>query len=292
MDEREALIQTVIDNPDDDTPRLVYADWQEEHGDAAHAELIRAQCELARLPARSKKRAPLEARVGELLERPENAALTQFGGDFVRGFVRSALWFGDDAFDFSAAPLERVLFLEAADFGDSNWPDAADAARVAAAPWARRINRVSFHELRVDAPVVRALAASPHLHNLRAVRFSDAHTDPDALAELLLAPSARGVETLLIEGENWEWPGLDAVLARVLADPRGARLRRLGLVGLGVPESVVEVLLTAPGLEGAEVCVCDDQAWATPKVRSALKKRFGAGFHRSDSPLQTPEAWE
>jgi uncharacterized protein (TIGR02996 family) len=134
MDEREALIQTVIDNPDDDTPRLVYADRQEEHSDAAHAELIRAQCELARLPARSKKRA------AELLERPENAALAEFGNGFERGMVRCARWFADDPFDFDGVPLERVLLLDVASFGDSNWPD------VAAAPWAVRIPRVELHE--------------------------------------------------------------------------------------------------------------------------------------------------
>ncbi|WP_439625976.1 TIGR02996 domain-containing protein [Gemmata sp.] len=34
--------------PDDDTPRLVYADWLQERGDEARAEFIRVQCELAR----------------------------------------------------------------------------------------------------------------------------------------------------------------------------------------------------------------------------------------------------
>src|SRR5688572_17915635 len=34
--------------PDDDAPRLVYADWLDEHGDSARAEFIRVQCELAR----------------------------------------------------------------------------------------------------------------------------------------------------------------------------------------------------------------------------------------------------
>lgn len=36
--------------PDDDTPRLVYADWLDEHGRRARAALIRVQCEQARLP--------------------------------------------------------------------------------------------------------------------------------------------------------------------------------------------------------------------------------------------------
>jgi uncharacterized protein (TIGR02996 family) len=33
MNDREALLRAVCENPDDDTPRLVFADWLEEHGE-------------------------------------------------------------------------------------------------------------------------------------------------------------------------------------------------------------------------------------------------------------------
>ncbi len=47
MTEREALLQEIIDNPDADLPRLVYADWLEEFGgETERAEFIRIQCEL------------------------------------------------------------------------------------------------------------------------------------------------------------------------------------------------------------------------------------------------------
>jgi uncharacterized protein (TIGR02996 family) len=52
--ERAGLFAAVKQAPDDDAPRLVLADWLEEHGDEhdrAHAELIRAQCEIQRLTA-------------------------------------------------------------------------------------------------------------------------------------------------------------------------------------------------------------------------------------------------
>ena len=45
--DRAALLQAVFDRPDDDLPRLVYADWLEEHGDPARAEFIRVQCRIA-----------------------------------------------------------------------------------------------------------------------------------------------------------------------------------------------------------------------------------------------------
>jgi uncharacterized protein (TIGR02996 family) len=43
MDERDALLKALCENPDEDTPRLVYADWLQEHGDETRAEFIRAQ---------------------------------------------------------------------------------------------------------------------------------------------------------------------------------------------------------------------------------------------------------
>jgi uncharacterized protein (TIGR02996 family) len=51
VSDQTALLATIRDNPDDDTPRLVYADWLDENAtsdaDRARAEFIRVQIELA-----------------------------------------------------------------------------------------------------------------------------------------------------------------------------------------------------------------------------------------------------
>src|SRR4051812_5383520 len=41
MSRADALLAAIAEAPDDDAPRLVYADWLEEHGDDARAEFIR-----------------------------------------------------------------------------------------------------------------------------------------------------------------------------------------------------------------------------------------------------------
>jgi uncharacterized protein (TIGR02996 family) len=46
----DAFLQAILSSPDDDTPRLAYADWLEEHGRSERAAFIRVQCQLARLP--------------------------------------------------------------------------------------------------------------------------------------------------------------------------------------------------------------------------------------------------
>lgn len=43
------LLDAIIAEPDDDTPRLIYADWLDENGRGERAEFIRAQCLLASL---------------------------------------------------------------------------------------------------------------------------------------------------------------------------------------------------------------------------------------------------
>jgi len=47
MTDENALLSTIAAYPDDDAPRLVYADWLEEHDRPVRAEFIRIQCEIA-----------------------------------------------------------------------------------------------------------------------------------------------------------------------------------------------------------------------------------------------------
>src|SRR5215216_5077956 len=46
MDEERALLAAIYANPDEDTPRLVYADWLDEHDQPERAEYIRVQIRL------------------------------------------------------------------------------------------------------------------------------------------------------------------------------------------------------------------------------------------------------
>ena len=55
MVDSEAFLTDIRAAPDDDVPRLVYADWLEEKGEPTRAELIRVQCELSNLAWHSKR---------------------------------------------------------------------------------------------------------------------------------------------------------------------------------------------------------------------------------------------
>lgn len=49
-DDEQAFLNTILAHPDADLPRLVYADWLEEIGQAERAEFIRLQCEYPTSP--------------------------------------------------------------------------------------------------------------------------------------------------------------------------------------------------------------------------------------------------
>jgi uncharacterized protein (TIGR02996 family) len=66
MTPEEAFLQDIIEHPDDESLRLIYADWLDERSDP-RGQFIRVQCELARLPTADPRRAALEARERELL---------------------------------------------------------------------------------------------------------------------------------------------------------------------------------------------------------------------------------
>jgi uncharacterized protein (TIGR02996 family) len=67
MVDTNAFLATILEHPDDDAPRLVFADWLEEQGATDRAEFIRVQMELAHPPVADARRALLLQRQESLL---------------------------------------------------------------------------------------------------------------------------------------------------------------------------------------------------------------------------------
>src|SRR5687768_5571910 len=117
MTDGDALLAAILANPDDDTPRLVYADWLQENGDDTRAEFIRLQCRNAARhpdqldPADEESEAVLE----DEKRRQWLSGLPQFPRahwHFVRGFPES-LEVSADLFLERYESFARVPFLRA-----------------------------------------------------------------------------------------------------------------------------------------------------------------------------------
>jgi uncharacterized protein (TIGR02996 family) len=61
MNTHDAFLRKLLEVPDDDGPRLAYADWLEERGEMERAELLRIECVMAELPADDDRRQALRA---------------------------------------------------------------------------------------------------------------------------------------------------------------------------------------------------------------------------------------
>ncbi|MFL5341256.1 MAG: TIGR02996 domain-containing protein [Gemmataceae bacterium] len=69
MVDEPAFLAAILAAPDDDGPRLVYADWLEERGDTDRSEFIRVQIELTRRPVDPARQRHLRRRESDLLKR-------------------------------------------------------------------------------------------------------------------------------------------------------------------------------------------------------------------------------
>jgi len=113
------LRRTILDKPDDDDARLVYADWLEENGDLARAEFIRIQIERNRLPWWREEHDWLEPRETKLLEDnceqwlSELPDWAQEHAAFERGFVdqvfgQALQWQQDSERILAVAPVRSL----------------------------------------------------------------------------------------------------------------------------------------------------------------------------------------
>ncbi len=128
MSDEEAFLAAIAEQPDEDTPRLAYADWLDEHDRAIRAEFLRLQIEIARketLPRVIQNRyVDLWKRNQELLDGHRKKLLGSLAKlpatvkiEFRRGFVSEITLTCDqfDTFGFAIAktlPLPRVTVID------------------------------------------------------------------------------------------------------------------------------------------------------------------------------------
>mgnify|MGYP001806658983 CR=1 FL=1 len=127
MPDPAPFLAAVCASPDDDLPRLVFADWLDEHGDPARAEFIRLQCHTARVGKLDPTWAPAKLREFDLFKANEPAWRTPTASQegrmlmdrWVRGFPRAVMlsdvargrvtsgeW-ANGVYDWTANPNER-----------------------------------------------------------------------------------------------------------------------------------------------------------------------------------------
>jgi uncharacterized protein (TIGR02996 family) len=240
-----AFLSRIREQPEDDGPRLIFADWLDEHGDW-RGEFIRVQCALARMPNDDERRGGLEQREQALLEGrqphwPANLNGLVSDWTFRRGLVE-AVSVDSSAFlerggeIFEHGPIRRVRFLEAA----RCFPQLVDS------PLLGRIPQIDLIGNSLGNGGVNLLARARHLGRLELLHlgFNDL-TDQGLRALAAISHLDQLHELYLDDNRQLGTPGI-----RALADsPYLGRLRLLDLSGNGLTEPALRVLINGESLQ-------------------------------------------
>lgn len=230
-DER-AFLDAICTQPDDDTARLVYADWLAENGQPDRGEFIRAEIELANTPpnteADERRRRVLLDRRAQLLKRHKAvwlAPLLPFAkeADFERGFVKAlevpANTFLQNAEKwFTLAPLTRVKITTC-----YAWDPTSASPRW----W------------------VEQLFASPHLSRVEALDLESLELTADGI-EGLAGRDLPRLSELILRWNNIRTPG-----ARALANAAGlCNLKVLDLRSNSISDAGAKAIAESPHFGG------------------------------------------
>ncbi len=213
MTDRDALYAAILAHPDEDTPRLLYADWLEENGQAQAAKYVRAACELARLdeddpslaafpteapafwsdiePDVAHRQALAAVGLPRDHESTELARFPKLDGVHTHKIVLTA----ETISPFSRGFVERATFDTVADFvrhADIVFravpirelviraPDPEGLKQVASSRWFPQIRTVTLESgtrHHVGSQSIKALSNSGSIENLRSITLDYAHQD-------------------------------------------------------------------------------------------------------------------
>jgi uncharacterized protein (TIGR02996 family) len=167
----QQFLAAITAYPEDDLPRLVFADWLDENGDSDRAEFIRLHCE--RWRTKEKKRYPqrLRDRIAPLREANEAAWRAELPplpgvewGRYWRGFVSEAkfatpfILVEKAAAAFAATPIQMVQVSGLA-------PDSVDA--VCGLPQLENLYGLRLDAVSLDLDMWRKLTGSDWFGRLR-----------------------------------------------------------------------------------------------------------------------------
>lgn len=261
--ERDALLAAVLDNPEDDLPRLVYADWLDENGPslsspdresaANRAALIRLQIEQSRAEPFSPVWRTADAKCRELIDRhyaewtlhlPEWVIEAEFRRGFIEHITVEAMRFAHSAaVIFESEPIREV---RATRFVQSEEWESIES--FFAAPELARIRRLEFTRGTLVNVEFDALATSPHLTGLRELSLWRNSVPPWWLTELLAGPRLPNLATLdLSDGTN-----LGPAVADGLSRGSKRHLAKVNFSGVWFPSADVQRMLASPPLKHVE----------------------------------------
>lgn len=235
MNERDALLAAVLAQPDEDLPRLVFADWLEEHGEVDRATFIRAQIEAKRAEPFSLAAQLADQQANLLLIMNWDQWVTPLGDSvrsfrFGRGFI-DELTVEPSEFRTAAPILLAAHPIQELKLTHSNAREVRGGffAPLFQLPCLAQVRRLSFPPgTEFQEEDYLALAGSPYLAGLRDLAIIDSPIDPPWLSSLLEGSALPELAGLALA----EASHLRDALAKSLPRASHRQLRRLDISGI------------------------------------------------------------
>jgi uncharacterized protein (TIGR02996 family) len=240
---QDAFLQAILEHPDDDIPRLIFADWLEERGDP-RGTFIRLQCQRAALTHRDPAFKELLAQESALLRHNEaewSKPVLRLVDEveYRRGFIEhvsvtAARFLKNANRLFRLTPIRSVKLTRLTSL-IREISECPQMARV------RELN-LSHNPEAAGTRSLRLLVQSPHIHQLTGLRLFDCGATPLS-ATLLASTPALGRLAALELGRNSVGDDGATLLA---TSPHLANLRELSLYGNGVMGPGAIALASSP----------------------------------------------
>lgn len=270
MTDREALFAAVVAEPEDDLPRLVFADYLDDTGvpaDAARAAYIRTQIEAEKHAPRSAGRLECNRQAAEFRDR--------FKDEWDLEFADPIEWFG-----FTA--LRRRGFVEevAGTLGRVNM---VGMRMFACAP----ISGLRVTDARPDDPPawqrfrtlpflsrVRSLTLGPYLPGFYPPRPPNPGDGDGVVTEALLRSSTlTGLRSLALPNNALDDAWVLRFAVRFAAAPFASTLEALDLSHNPITDAGANALATAPGFDRLQELILSGTRIST--ATPMLRRRFG-----------------
>lgn len=289
MSLEKAFLADVAEHPDDDAPRLVYADWLQDNGDPDRAEFIRVQVELARrrLTGGAERRKELKKRqkalFGEHGKRWASALGKWCGADLVywrRGFPDAANVSGD--LTAVAAELPGILTAPITNLNVTLMSvRRGEGKALAAHSGLARLRRLWMYSS--GATLDRAPGAAPCEREMAALLRSEHLTNLASLSAIQLCVGESGLKALIelprLHELHLYASGVGEEPARAICgSPLAARLTELRLAdGSGV--SNAEAIADTPAMSNLRVLELQQQGVDDQGARRLAEAAHLAGLH-------------
>lgn len=253
----QAFLQAIAATPADDAPRLIYADWLEEHGDPL-GEFIRVQCALEQVPEYDERHPALKLREEELMlrhYRQWDAALREefegfesYNADYRRGFINRIMLPVEMLLRKAARLPELAPGLCGLELHSPE--NVAEARQLLETGWLSRISELVLNSVQPDA--LQVLFNSGQLASLTslAVHYAEDHSVRVA-EQIASCRSLRNLRTLDLTEVALGTRGLQAILS----SPNLKRLKTLKLTDVSL--AAIRRLADAPLAGQLETLVFD-----------------------------------